>query len=176
MYRDIREEQPSSHPNVCRQWGHLSGTAVRTIPLCKGNRDAKVGTAAIRTTLASLNAGTLICLGEKFPGRPLTRGHVCWKWKDQSPGPSDSWVLVPWGPWLYPPSFQVSVLLSMLFSDLGDPPAIEVSGAEQGTARALSLLSAPGQPAEVAELPFPVRRGFLLLPPNDFCIHLFAAF
>lgn len=82
---DIREEPPSSHPNVCRQWAHLNGTAVRTILPCKGNRDARAGTAAIRTTLASLNAGTLICLVEKFPGRPLTRGHVCWKLKDQSP-------------------------------------------------------------------------------------------
>lgn len=49
--------------------------------------------------------------------------------------PFDSWVLVPWGPWLYPPSFQVSVLLSMLLvtlETLQQYKSVEQNGGQQG--------------------------------------------
>lgn len=71
---------------------------------------------------------------------------------------------------------QVSVLLSMLLmtlKTLQQCKLVEENRGQQGHPASCPLL---GQPAEAAELLFLVQRGFLLLLPNDFCIHLFAAF
>lgn len=124
-----------------------------------------------------------ICLMKKLSMGTSTQSHVCWKVEDpdQNSQLADARALIFWGPWV-PLGFSFQALVSLSVcqggerGNLGGRPVMWVSGRR---ARSQWRLGKGGAPPAQPPRDSPgcrVWRWFLLLAPNDFCIHVFAAF